>query len=211
LDATSDPNGGANENESRITEMNILSTSEQAVIASHLSQHANSRLTKLAAWIDDRNIPFLVTSIGLIVMLLWAGAYKMTVPGADGIVPLVSNSPLTSWQFKLLGTYIGSDLIGLTEWTAALLLMAGYLKPKTGILARRLHRNPHVLYNQHHADNDSWHDSFGSWDLVHELFGPLPFQGCHILRGLSLPAQLFREKGNPGRAQRAVNAGRNPG
>jgi hypothetical protein len=35
---------------------------------------AESRLTKLAAWIEGRNIPFLVTSVGLIVMLLWAGA-----------------------------------------------------------------------------------------------------------------------------------------
>ena len=60
-----------------------------------LSKDAKSNLTKLAAWIDDRNVPFLITSIGMIVMLLWAGSYKMTAPGAEGIVPLVSNSPLT--------------------------------------------------------------------------------------------------------------------
>jgi uncharacterized membrane protein YkgB len=95
---------------------------------------AKSRLAILAAWIDDHNIPFLITSVGMIVMLLWAGLYKMTAPGAEGIVPLVSNSPLTSWQFKLFGTYIGSDLIGLTEITAAVLFIAGYLKPKAGIV-----------------------------------------------------------------------------
>ena len=37
---------------------------------------AKSYLTKLAAWISDRNIPFLVTSIGMIVMLLWAGLIR---------------------------------------------------------------------------------------------------------------------------------------
>ena len=100
--------------------------------ASHVQ--AKSRLTKLAAWIEDRNIPFLVISIGLIVMLLWAGAYKMTAPGAEGIVPLVSNSPLISWQFKLFGPYVGSDVIGLTEWIAATLLAVGYLRPKAGIV-----------------------------------------------------------------------------
>ena len=93
-----------------------------------------SGLTKLAAWLDDRNIPFLVTSIGMIVMLLWAGAFKMTAPGADSITPLVSHSPLISWQFKVFGPYVGSDLIGLTEWTAALLFVAGYLKPKAGVV-----------------------------------------------------------------------------
>jgi uncharacterized membrane protein YkgB len=91
-------------------------------------------LIGLAAWVDDRKIPFLVTSIGMIVMLLWAGAYKMTVPGAEGIIPLVSHSPLISWHFKLLGPYIGSDLIGLTEITAAILIIVGYLKPKAGIV-----------------------------------------------------------------------------
>src|ERR1700733_12706272 len=84
---------------------------------------AKTNLTKLAAWISDRNIPFLITSIGMIVMLLWAGCYKMTAPGAEGIIPLVSNSPLISWHFKLFGPYIGSDFIGLTEIIAAALMI----------------------------------------------------------------------------------------
>src|SRR5690348_7822055 len=99
-----------------------------------LSKNAKSNLTKLAAWIDDRNVPFLITSIGMIVMLLWAGSYKMTAPGAEGIVPLVSNSPLIWWHFRLFGPYIGADIIGLTEITAAILIIAGYLRPKAGII-----------------------------------------------------------------------------
>jgi len=107
---------------------------QELVSSADLSQRAKSNLTKLAAWISDRNIPFLISSIGLIVMLLWAGSFKMTAPGAEGIAPLVSNSPLISWQFKLFGPYIGSDLIGLTEWLAAILIIAGYLRPKAGII-----------------------------------------------------------------------------
>ena len=95
---------------------------------------AKSFLTKIAAFIVERNIAFLVTSIGMIAMLLWAGKFKMTAPGAEGIVPLVSNSPLTSWQFKTFGPYILGDMIGATEWTAAILLIIGYFKPKAGIL-----------------------------------------------------------------------------
>jgi uncharacterized membrane protein YkgB len=114
--------------------MKTLSTQAQDLVSSDLSKKAKSNLTRLAAWINDRNIPFLITSIGLTVMLLWAGSYKMTAPGAEGIVPLVSNSPLISWQFKLFGPYIGADLIGLTEIIAAVLITAGYLRPKAGIL-----------------------------------------------------------------------------
>jgi len=95
---------------------------------------AKSVLTKIAAVVADRNIPFLVCSIGMIVMLLWAGKFKMTAPGAEGILPLVTHSPLISWQFKIFGPYLGSDIIGATEWTAAILLIIGYFKPKAGIL-----------------------------------------------------------------------------
>jgi uncharacterized membrane protein YkgB len=95
---------------------------------------AKSVLTKIAAVVADRNIPFLVCSIGMIVMLLWAGKFKMTALGAEGILPLVTHSPLISWQFKVFGPYLGSDIIGATEWTAAILLIIGYFKPKAGIL-----------------------------------------------------------------------------
>jgi reactive chlorine resistance protein C len=115
--------------------MNTLSTPEPDLSPhTDLSKQAKSKLTKLAAWIGDRNVAFLVISVGMIVMLLWAGAYKMTAPGSEGIIPLVSNSPLISWHFKLFGPYLGADLIGLTEWFAAVLFLVGYLKPKAGIV-----------------------------------------------------------------------------
>jgi uncharacterized membrane protein YkgB len=112
-----------------------MNTGRQSCVSSaDLSREAKSNLTKLAAWINDRNVPFLIMSIGMIVMLLWGASYKMTAPGAEGIVPLVSSSPLIWWHFKLFGPYIGSDIIGFTEITAAVLLIAGYLRPKAGVI-----------------------------------------------------------------------------
>ncbi|HEY8965328.1 MAG TPA: DUF417 family protein [Candidatus Methylacidiphilales bacterium] len=109
--------------------MNVIVQEQQT-----LAPGARSFLTKVAAWVADRNIPFLISSVGMIVMLVWAGAYKMTAPGAEGIIPLVSNSPLISWHFKVFGPYVGSDLIGVTEEIAALLFFIGYFRPKAGIL-----------------------------------------------------------------------------
>src|SRR6201998_2342068 len=131
---------GLEMNMSRIDPLIALNIDNQ--VAATVSQDSSAgpskstqrSLTGLAAWINDHNVPFLVTSIGMIVMLLWAGSYKMTAPGAEGIIPLVSNSPLTSWQFKLFGPYVGSDLIGLTEIAAAILFIAGYFSPKAGIV-----------------------------------------------------------------------------
>ena len=112
----------------------ISAKKPELVSAAGLFRNAKSNLTKIAAWINDRDIPFLVISIGLAVMLLWAGSYKMTAPGAEGIVPLVSHSPLVSWHFKVFGPYIGADLIGITEIVAAILIITGYLQPKAGII-----------------------------------------------------------------------------
>jgi len=109
-----------------------MNTSSQQEFQDNLMPHGP--LTRLSMWVSARNLPFLVTSIGMIVMLLWAGAFKMTAPGAEGITPLVSNSPLIWWHFKLFGPYVGSDIIGTTEWTAALLLLVGYKRPKAGLI-----------------------------------------------------------------------------
>jgi uncharacterized membrane protein YkgB len=120
---------------SDIRSVQAISPEKQNLVSSaNLSKLASSSLTRLAAWISDRNLPFLISSVGMIVMLLWAGSYKMTRPGAEGIIPLVSNSFLIWWHFKLFGPYIGSDLIGLTEWLSAALIIAGYFRPKAGIL-----------------------------------------------------------------------------
>lgn len=60
---------------------------------------------------------------GSLVFLLgmW-GAFKFASFEAEGIHPLVSNSPLLSWLYPLLGVRGTSDLIGVVEITAALLI-----------------------------------------------------------------------------------------
>jgi hypothetical protein len=73
---------------SYIPSVQVISPEKHNLMSSgDLSKQAKSNLTRLAAWINDRNLPFLITSIGMIVMLLWAGAYKMTRPAAEGIIP----------------------------------------------------------------------------------------------------------------------------
>jgi hypothetical protein len=53
----------------------VVATHSQ-VSSAEPSKSTKSGLTRLAAWINDHNVPFLVTSIGMIVMLLWAGPIR---------------------------------------------------------------------------------------------------------------------------------------
>lgn len=98
------------------------------------TQGRQNILLTFSSFINGKNLAFWVISTGMVVMLLWAGSFKMTAPGAEGIVPLVNNSPLISWHFKLFGVYHGSDLIGLTEYMAAILIIIGLFKPQAGII-----------------------------------------------------------------------------
>jgi uncharacterized membrane protein YkgB len=93
-----------------------------------------NNLIRLTKWVDDHDVPLVILRLSIIVMLLWAGAFKLTAPGAEGIAPLVTHNPLISWLHKLLGTYGGSDFIGITEITAAILLIAGSFRPAVGMI-----------------------------------------------------------------------------
>jgi membrane-bound ClpP family serine protease len=57
-------------------------SSQDLVAGAALSGQARSLLTRLAAWLSDRNVAFLVISVGMIVMLLWA--VPGSVPGRYG-------------------------------------------------------------------------------------------------------------------------------
>jgi uncharacterized membrane protein YkgB len=94
---------------------------------------STSAFVRYLAWVDRYKLGLNVCRAAFVVMLLWAGAYKLTKPGAEGIVPLVSTSPLISWMFALFGKYAGSDIIGITEISSAILIILGRFKPQAGM------------------------------------------------------------------------------
>ena len=59
---------------------------------------------------------------GLVLVLGWIGAMKFTAYEAEGIKPLVETSPLMSWMYKFLSIQATSNVIGIAEITAAVLI-----------------------------------------------------------------------------------------
>ena len=43
-----------------------------------------------------------ITRYGLVIVLLWIGGMKFTAYEAEGIRPLVANSPLMGWVYNLM-------------------------------------------------------------------------------------------------------------
>lgn len=67
---------------------------------------------------------------GLAVILVWVGALKFTAYEAEGIRPLVSNSPLLSWGYGVLSVQSFAMLIGAVEIVLGLLIAARPVAPK---------------------------------------------------------------------------------
>lgn len=92
------------------------------------------KLTDLSRKIEKLNLPFIISSFGIVVILIWIGSFKFYAVEANGVAPLVTNSPLVSWDYAIFGVRGGASLIGITEIVAAVLIIVGYFKPKVGII-----------------------------------------------------------------------------
>lgn len=67
---------------------------------------------------------------GLVLILGWIGAMKFTTYEAEGIQALVATSPLMSWMYKVFSLQATSNIIGVTEIIAAVLIAIRPVSPK---------------------------------------------------------------------------------
>ena len=67
---------------------------------------------------------------GLVLILGWIGAMKFTTYEAEGIQALVATSPLMSWMYKVFSLQATSNIIGVTEIIAAMLIAIRPVSPK---------------------------------------------------------------------------------
>ena len=59
---------------------------------------------------------------GLVLVLGWIGAMKFTAYEAAGIQALIASSPLMSWMYRVFSLQVTSNIIGVAEITATLLI-----------------------------------------------------------------------------------------
>jgi uncharacterized membrane protein YkgB len=67
---------------------------------------------------------------GLVALLAMWGAFKFTALEAEAIRPLVEHSPFLSWLYPVLGIRGASDLIGVVELTAVVLIALRRWSPR---------------------------------------------------------------------------------
>ncbi|MEO3759585.1 DUF417 family protein [Mycobacterium sp. B14F4] len=75
----------------------------------------------------------LFTRYGLVIVIAWYGALKFMNYEAQGIAPLVSESPFMSWVYDIFSVYTFSALLGVFELAAAVLLAVKPWWPKAAV------------------------------------------------------------------------------
>lgn len=83
---------------------------------------------------DLEKLGYQISVFGVAIVLLWIGVFKFTPTEAKAIEPLVSNSFLTSWLYRILSVQGVSNLIGAIEIITAICLLLHFVWKKVGVL-----------------------------------------------------------------------------
>src|SRR6516164_9894409 len=70
----------------------------------------------------------------MVLIFLLFGYQKWFEYEAQGLIPFISNGPLTFWMYPVLGLHGATWFLGVSEWLTAALLVWGFRNPKAGIL-----------------------------------------------------------------------------
>ena len=75
-----------------------------------------------------------IARYSLVLVLVWIGAMKFTAYEAGAIQPLVANSPLMSWLYAVFSVQATSNLIGVAEIAAGVLIALRPWSPSAAVL-----------------------------------------------------------------------------
>src|SRR3954464_7148563 len=75
---------------------------------------------------------------GLVIVIACVGSMKVTNHEAQGIAPLVAESPFMSWLYDIFSVYTFSVLLGVFEVAAAVLIAVKPWWPKMSMLGSAL-------------------------------------------------------------------------
>ena len=75
-----------------------------------------------------------VSRYSLVLILFWIGLQKFTAAEAEGIRPLISNSPLMSWMYSFLSVQAVSRCLGVAELLIATLMALRPISPRASFV-----------------------------------------------------------------------------
>jgi len=91
-----------------------------------------SVLAKLGLLKED--LDYHVVRASMVIIYFFFGYQKWFAYEAHELIPFISNGPLISWMYPVLGIQGASWFLGVSEWLFGALLFLGFWNKKLGIL-----------------------------------------------------------------------------
>src|SRR5436309_5513853 len=92
-------------------------------------------LTKLGLLNEDLDYHLIRGS--MVVLFLFFGYQKWFEYEAQVLIPYISNGPLIFWMYPVFGIRGASWVLGMSEWSFAVLLFLGFWHKRLGVLGAR--------------------------------------------------------------------------
>jgi uncharacterized membrane protein YkgB len=122
-----------------------------------------------------------VTRYGLVLVLLWIGGMKFTAYEAEGIRPLVANSPLMGWVYNLMSVTAFSSLLGVVEIAIGLLIALRPVWPAGSALGSGLAVGMFLTTLSFLATTPGWEPSLGGFPAVSAMPGQFVLKDIVLL------------------------------
>jgi len=81
-----------------------------------------------------KDLDYHLIRVSLVVLFLFFGYQKWFDYEAQALIPYISNGPLLFWMYPVFGIRGASWVLGVSEWSFALLLFLGFWHKRLGIL-----------------------------------------------------------------------------
>ena len=122
-----------------------------------------------------------VTRYGLVLVLLWIGGMKFTAYEAEGIRPLVANSPLMGWVYNLMSVTAFSSLLGVIEIAIGVLIALRPVWPAGSALGSGLAVGMFLTTLSFLVTTPGWEPSLGGFPAVSAMPGQFVLKDIVLL------------------------------
>ncbi len=126
-----------------------------------------------------------VSRYGLVIVLLWIGGMKFTAYEAEGIKPLVANSPLMGWMYKVVSVRGFSAFLGVVEIIVGLLIAARPVWPLGSAFGSGLAMGMFATTLTFLITTPGWEPSLGGFPALSAMPGQFVLKDI-VLLGVAL-------------------------
>ena len=122
-----------------------------------------------------------VTRYGLVLVLLWIGGMKFTAYEAEGIRPLVANSPLMGWVYNLVSVTAFSSLLGVVEIAIGVLIALRPVWPAGSAIGSGLAVGMFLTTLSFLVTTPGWEPSLGGFPAISAMPGQFVLKDIVLL------------------------------